>query len=152
LNPSLTGCAVEVQDIPSLTSCVTALKDDVLELDGEHVEESREDDIGHLPLTRKGEDSDVKGDMVIEGVLLWCQQDEVMPMSVVARERVEGNGDQGPNVLDTVGLGMEVGEDEGFVHVSELGGLSVQVVISGGEDMAHQEDRKLLLSGDEVAL
>jgi hypothetical protein len=56
------------------------------------VSKSHEDDVVHPPLARKSGGSDVRSDMVIEGVVLHCQHDKVTPAGVVGGD-VKEDGD-----------------------------------------------------------
>jgi hypothetical protein len=62
---------------PSLTECAIVLTNNVLELDGEHVEELGDNDVVHLPPAGESRGSGVGGDIVIEGVSLKRLLDEV---------------------------------------------------------------------------
>jgi hypothetical protein len=78
---------------PSLMRGATALTDDVLQLNCEHAKDTGEDDIVHpLPMGKSG-GSSVRDDMVVTGVALQCQQDEVASASIVVRKGDEDDGD-----------------------------------------------------------
>jgi hypothetical protein len=47
--------------------------------------------------------------MVVKGVALQCQQDEVTPAGIIVGESVMDNEDQGLDVMDTDDLGVEAG-------------------------------------------
>ena len=74
--------------------------------------------------------------MILQGVLPNGEEELITPPVVVAGIEVEDGRDQGPNVLDGDGLGVEVGdcrslmEEEGLVKIAVLGDL--RVVIRGG--------------------
>jgi hypothetical protein len=126
---------------PSLTSCATVLTNGILELDSEHVEQLEEDDVVHPPQAGERGGNDDGSDVVVEGISLQCQQDEVALASVVVGEGVKDDGDQGPDVLDADGLGMEVGDCVNFVHV-----------IGVGEEGRVCRSGELLLDDGKVAL
>jgi hypothetical protein len=48
--------------------------------------------------------------------------DEVALARVVAGQGVEDDGDQGPDILDIDGLGMEVGDGGDLIRVIDVGG------------------------------
>jgi hypothetical protein len=124
---SLTIVELLINGDPSLTGCATALTDDVQEVESDHAEEPGEDNVVHSPPMGESEGSGIRGDMVVKGITPQRQQDEVAPTGVVAREVVEDDGDQGPNVLDIDGLGMEVGDGGGLVCV-----IGVEEGVVGG--------------------
>jgi hypothetical protein len=70
-----------------------------------------------MPPARKSEGSSIGGDVVVKGVALQRQQDEVTPAGIVVEGRVVDNGDQGSDVMDTDNLGMEAG-DGGASNIS----------------------------------
>jgi hypothetical protein len=113
---------------PSLMICVAALLNNVMELDGEHTKESVEDDNVHHSLAGKSRISGVRDDMVVEGVPLQHQHDEVTPTDVVAGEGVKDDGDDGSDVLDTNNLGIDVGDEGGLIRVIGVG----EMVMSEG--------------------
>jgi hypothetical protein len=51
-----------------MSSGDVTLMDDILEVNEECVEDSREDDVVHLPPVGKGRGNGIGGDMVIEGI------------------------------------------------------------------------------------
>jgi hypothetical protein len=102
---------------PSLSSSVTELIDDVLEVDGEGAEEPQEDDVVHPPTAGKSRGSDVESVVVIEGVAPQHQQDEITSASIVGNGDVEDNRDQGSDVLDTDSPDVEAGDDGGLERV-----------------------------------
>jgi hypothetical protein len=58
--------------------------------------------------------SGVADDVVIKGEELQHQHDEVMPMGVLCRVDVEGDGHQAPNVVDAYGVGVKAGDGAGL--------------------------------------
>ena len=59
--------------------------------------------------------------MVINGVALEGEKDGVPPASIDGGVGVEDDRHQGPDVLDTGGLGMEIGDDGGLVIGRRVG-------------------------------
>jgi hypothetical protein len=51
--------------------------------------------------------SSVDGDVVIKGEALQGQHDKVTPTRVLCRVDVEGDGHQGPDVVDNGGMGVK---------------------------------------------
>jgi hypothetical protein len=96
---------------PDLLSGVVALTNDVLEVDGDGIEEPRENDVVHPSQAGKGECSDVEGDMVVESVVALA----------VPGGDVEDDGNQGLDVLDTGSLGVEKGDGGGLERVVDVG-------------------------------
>jgi hypothetical protein len=83
--------------------------------------------------------SGIGGDMVVEGVALQHQLDEVAPSDRVIREVVEDYGDWGSDVINADGLGVEVGDGGDLVRV-----------IGVREEGRVKGSREVLLGGCEV--
>jgi hypothetical protein len=114
-----------------VSSGAAARADDVLEVDGDGAEEPQEDDVIHPSPTGKGGGSDVESGVVV--VALQRQQDEVAPTDVVGGGDNEDDGDQGPDIMDVGGLGVEAG-DGGLVEASNVSSTSRR----GGKVLALQ--------------
>jgi hypothetical protein len=126
---------------PSLTSRATTLMDDFLDLNSERDEEPGEDDVVHLSPTWKSGGNNVEGDVVVEGVVLQRQQDDVAPVCVVVGEWVKHDGDHAPNVLHIGSLGVQVGDGGDLLRV---GGIL--------DEGCGRGRHKVLLDGGEVTL
>jgi hypothetical protein len=91
-----------------------------------------------LPLVGKSGGNGIRGDVVIKGVMLQHQQDEVTLVGIVVGGWVKDDRDQGPDVPNTNGLGVVVGNDGGLeciVSVREVECLqwSHELPLDGGK-------------------
>jgi hypothetical protein len=94
----------------------------LLEVDGDGVEQPRQDHTVHLAPVGVVEGRSIGGDMVVEGVPLECQQHKVTPSRVLGGRDTEDNGHQGPDVVDVDSLSVEVA-DGGSLERANSGGL-----------------------------
>jgi len=83
---------------PGLASSAAGLANDVLQLHGERPEDPGQDDAVHPEPGRRGGGA-VGEDVVVEGVALEGEEDEVPPASIGGRGGVQDDWHQGPDVL-----------------------------------------------------
>jgi hypothetical protein len=79
---------------PGLATNTTMLANDILQLNSDHPEEPREDHTIHLPLRGDSKRRRVGEDMVVKGVALQCEEDEVAPAGISGKSQAEEDGDQ----------------------------------------------------------
>jgi hypothetical protein len=106
-NPKLLGGAI-----------VAAGTSGLLEVDGDGVEQPRQDHAVHPALMGVVQGRSVEGDMVIEGVALERQQHEIAPTQVLGGRDTDDDGHQGSDVLDVDSLSMEVVDGGSLEHAS----------------------------------
>lgn len=88
-NVSLATAKELLDGNPSLASSATTLTNNVLLLNGDDPEDPREDHTIHLSLERDSEGGGVGEDVVVQGVVLESEDDEVAPAGVGGGSRVE---------------------------------------------------------------
>jgi hypothetical protein len=95
---------------PRLTARVRLVADDVFELDGDGALEPREDHIVHqVPGRRRWGDDVVEG-VVGESIAPKSEEDLPLPTMVVGGCRVQHDGQEGPDVVESGSLGVEGGD------------------------------------------
>jgi hypothetical protein len=95
---------------PRLTTRVRLVTDDVLELDGDGSMEPGEDHGVHQGLGPGRLGGDIVEDVVVEGVAPQGEKDLPPPARVVGGCRVQNDGHEGPDVLQSGRLGVESGD------------------------------------------
>jgi hypothetical protein len=106
---------------PELLSSVVAVASGLLEVNGDGVEQPQQDHAVHPTPMGVVEGRSVRGDMVVEGVVLERQQHKVVPMWVLGGRDTEDDEHQGLDVLDAASLSVEVA-DGGSLERASCGG------------------------------
>lgn len=99
----------------SLTGSATALTNHIMHLNCDGPDDPRENHTIHQALGWDSEENGVGEDVVIQGVELEGEEDRVTPAGVGGGSRVEDDGSQRADVLDTRCLGVKVNDDGGLV-------------------------------------
>jgi hypothetical protein len=120
---------------PRLARSVRLVADDVLELNGDGAVEPREDNAVHEAPGARWRSVVVDEDVIVEDETPQREKDLSAPTGVVGRRRIQHHGHEGPDVVQSSGLGVESSDKVGV----EVGGEGVRRGFHRGDRRATGE-------------